>query len=533
MATTSWSFRRRHSARFKARYMPEGSRPAHTAADTSRKDTALAIGVACILIFVPLFRAGNRPLPLMVLELGAVVLLIIKLWPQAAADARTIPAAWWRTGSLLILYPLLYLIPLPFGFWSDLPGRALYSEALLLVDNTPAARPATIAAASTQASWLALLPPLALFFGATALPTRYLIRLALVALIMAVGQALLGLMQYVAADPDSALCLGNRYCGHYGATGTYVNRDHLAGFLEMMFPIGLGLLAVTVGRLRHKTRHYRQNWRERVLSLSTWQANAAFLYGAASIVILLGLVFSRSRTGVGLGMLCLALAALAFARRLGGDNAFGSVGTVSAIAVSLAVTIGLAPVLGRFTVNPLDDGRWELFAIALQGIGIFFPLGSGPGTFPLAVLPFQPVAMGGSFFNHVHNDYLEWLFEGGLLSAAIMALLAAAYVRQWFVLGHSGGDHWSTFRFIQVGAGIGLLMIALHGAVDFNWHIPANAVYTAFLAALFFHRAAPVSVQKKRGERERSAPRQEPPEQKKELIPEALPEPEPVNPFLE
>ncbi len=218
---------------------------------------------------------------------------------------------------------------------------------------------------------------------------------------------------------------------------------------------------------------------------------------------------------------------------LGGDNAFGPVGTVSAIAVALAVDIGLAPVFDRFTVNPLDDGRWELFAIALQGIGNFFPLGSGPGTFSKAVLPFQPVAMGGSFFNHVHNDYLEWLFEGGLLSAAIMLLLAAAYIRQWFVLGRSGGNHWSTFRFIQIGAGIGLFMIALHGAVDFNWHIPANAVYTAFLAALFFHRAASVDIHKKRVERKQSSPEQEPPKQEKELVPEALPEPEPVNPFLE
>jgi len=79
------------------------------------------------------------------------------------------------------------------------------------------------------------------------------------------------------------------------------------------------------------------------------------------------------------------------------------------------------------------------------------------------------------------------------------------------------------------------LMIAFHGAVDFNWHIPANAIYTAFLAALFFHRAAPVSVQKKRSEREQSSHREEPPEREKELVPEALPEPEPepVNPFLE
>jgi O-antigen ligase len=514
--------------------MEKSAQSAHAHRE-SLKVTSLAAGVALLLIFAPLFRAGNRPLPLLILEMAAVVLLIIKLWPTESSAAGKIPGAMWAFGGILLLYPLLFLIPLPFEFWADLPGRAPYAAPLTLIEHSAAERPATIVPASTQASWLASLPPLALFFGAVALPTRYLIRLALVALIMAVGQALLGLMQFVAGDPDSALCLGNGYCGPSGATGTYVNRDHLAGFLEMMFPIGLGLLAVTVGRLRHKTRHYRQNWRERVLSLSSWQANAAFLYGAASIVILLGLVFSRSRTGVGLAMLCLLLALIAFARRLGGDNAFGPVGTVSAIAVALAVGIGLAPVFDRFTVNPLDDGRWVLFEIALQGIGKFFPLGSGPGTFPKMVLPLQPVEMGGFFLNHVHNDYLEWIFEGGLLSVAIILLLAAAYIRQWFVLGRSSADHWSSFRFIQVGAGIGLFLIALHGTVDFNWHIPANAVYTAFLAALFFHRPAPVQTQEKRGKRERSAPKQPPPKQIKDLVPEEAPQsvPEPVNPFLE
>jgi len=48
--------------------MQNATRPAHTPI-ASYKDTALAIGVACVLIFVPLFRAGNRPLPLAVLEL--------------------------------------------------------------------------------------------------------------------------------------------------------------------------------------------------------------------------------------------------------------------------------------------------------------------------------------------------------------------------------------------------------------------------------------------------------------------------------
>jgi hypothetical protein len=42
---------------------------------------------------------------------------------------------------------------------------------------------------------------------------------------------------------------------------------------------------------------------------------------------------------------------------------------------------------------------------------------------------------------------------------------------------------------MRIAAGIGLLMMMLHGLVDFNLHIPANAVFFAFLAGVFFHQA--------------------------------------------
>jgi hypothetical protein len=41
--------------------------------------------------------------------------------------------------------------------------------------------------------------------------------------------------------------------------------------------------------------------------------------------------------------------------------------------------------------------------------------------------------------------------------------------------------------FLQVSAGLGVLAMAIHGAFDFNFHIPANAIYFAFLAGVFFY----------------------------------------------
>jgi hypothetical protein len=41
-------------------------------------------------------------------------------------------------------------------------------------------------------------------------------------------------------------------------------------------------------------------------------------------------------------------------------------------------------------------------------------------------------------------------------------------------------------RFMQAAAGLGMLAMLLHGLFDFNFHIPANAIYFSFLAGIFF-----------------------------------------------
>ena len=214
--------------------------------------------------------------------------------------------------------------------------------------------------------------------------------------------------------------------------------------------------------------------------------NLSAFYGAAAIAILVGLIFTRSRMSIALAMLGLMLCMVAFSRRVGRNNIYGTLGTLTTVAVMLALMVGLAPVWDRFALqDPSSDGRWDLFSNTFEVIGQFAPLGSGFGTFTSIYPRFQtPEVIG--YINHVHNDYLEWFIEGGLVSAAVIVGLGWFYVKRWTQVWYRGT--WSTFRFIQVGAGISILLLALHGLVDFNFHIPANAIFFAFLAGVFFHR---------------------------------------------
>ena len=459
-------------------------------ADSSRATFSGAVlfyGLGALLIFAPLFRGGYRPLPLLIMELAALLLLAGLAWkPLGTGQALSWPLRVFL--GLVLLLPLAQLLPVPMALWADLPGRAFYADALRQVGDAGAGfdwRAISLIPSATEAAWLALLPPLAVFIVASRLDEQRLLILVLVFLGMAVGQALLGLIQY-GDGPDSLFRLGNTWMAG-SAVGTYVNRNSLAGLLEMALPLALALLVATVG---HGTRYHvgrRRGLRQWLARFSVARLNRAVLFGLAALVILLGLIFTRSRTGVSMAMLGILLCTLLLSNRLGGRNVYGLIGTFTAAGIGLASLIGLAPVWSRFTyADPIEDGRVKIFEATLQAIGQFFPFGSGAGTYQAVMHRFHPIDFPGVTINHAHNDYLEWILGNGLSAALLIAFWLLLYLRQWGRVWKHGD--WQPFRFVQVGAGIALLLMMLHTLVDFNLHIPANAAFTAFLAALFLYR---------------------------------------------
>lgn len=435
---------------------------------------------AALLILAPIFRASNRPLPLLILELLSLATLLLLLFQaHPLKTSHRLPVMAFL---LLLATTALYLLPLPVAVWESLPGRESYRQLmqLLALDQAHGAKSISLIGQQTEAALWALLPAFAVFVAVLSQPREAIQKLVYLVIGIAVCQSILGLMQY-GGGPDSLLHLGNPYTGS-SASGTYANRDHLAGFLEMVFPVVLALLAAHVGQGRRAGSH-RARWRGRIAFLSTFKGHRFALYAIVAVLLILALIFTRSRTGVGLAMLGLLLALFAFARRLGGSNVYGTMGTVVALIAVLALEIGLAPVLDRFSQDPLQDLRWQFASTMAEGIGAFFPVGSGQGTFPSVYPVYQPVDIA-VFVNRAHNDYLEWIFDGGLLGLALIATGLLLYLRQWPRLWIS--EKWQTFRFIQAGAGIGLFLMLLHTLVDFNLHIPANALFFAFLAAVFF-----------------------------------------------
>lgn len=435
-----------------------------------------------VLVFAPLIQSGNRPIPLLILELlalamaGSLVLNSQKL--------SKIPKLYLGLLVGIFILPIIHLVPLPFSVWQLLPGHAPYAQSLIDLNSNFSTnlRSATLVPSLTEYSWLAILPPIMVFLFTLTLSKEQLKTAVMVFLGMAVFQSILGLMQY-GSGPESLLRFGD---DSSSGLGTYANRDHLAGFLEMALPLSLALLTSSIGN-SHATRQHARNIRQRLVSIASTYLNQAVVYGCISIAILLGLIFTQSRTGNVLAMVVILLSTIAFSARIGGKNVYGLIGTFTAISVMLAIEVGMAPVLNRFIhQDPLQDSRWEIFNTTITAIGEFFPIGSGIGTFSQVFPRFQESVFAGNFVNRAHNDYLEWIMEGGIIAAILILVFLALYISRWTKVIKRG--EWRTINFIQVGAGIGMFAMILHTFVDFNLHIPANQIYFSFLAALFFYQ---------------------------------------------
>lgn len=429
------------------------------------------------LLFAPLFRAGLAPLPLLALELLAISLLGVALWNPGKISIKAMEIIALL---LIILLPLLYLVYLPAGLLDGVPGLGPYRANLALVSGAGQDGALSLVALQTQTSWLVLLIPIAVFLATRSLGGQSQLRLITLLLAIAAFQATLALVQF-GAGQGGLLLFGFDPSGS-GAAGTYPNRNHLAGLLEMTLPIALALLLYYLGRDRSDRK---RGWRRKVSFFASLRGHTALVYGALAILLVLGIIFTRSRTGIALAMLGILLTTILYSRRIGGDNVYGPTGTLVVIVVGIGVSIGLAPVLDRFSFGgALEDARWTISAAAIEGLATFLPFGSGPGTFPTVFPAFQPLELGPWFINRAHNDYVEWVFDGGIPAALLILLLLGLYLFQWTRI--YSRESWSRYRFVQVAAGIGLLMLLIHEFFDYNLHTPANMVVFALLAGIFF-----------------------------------------------
>ena len=437
-------------------------------------------------MFAPLVRGGNRPLPLMVLELAGLLGLAALAWSHERDARRTgMPQTLWWAVALLILAPLVQMIPLPAALWTMLPGHEPYAQTLEIA-GAAGMRPMSLHAHATQYAWLALIPCIAIFLLVQHLDRRQVRRLALLLVAMAALEATLGILQ-AGSGPGSPVHLGNPY-GAGSATGTYVNKNHFAALMAMALPMLLAVWALEILPARDRRGEaMREHPRHADVKL-------AMRIGLSILLVLLlaALLFTRSRAGIGAGLLVFALASVLLFWSAATLRTRVVLAVVAAAALLLAGYLGLTPIVERFAPEELAlsyEGRMRIAMATLRAGLDFLPLGSGLGTFADAFRRYQGERLTG-FIDHAHNDYAEAFLELGVVGLAVIALFGLAYALRWRQLGRERLSR--SLGYFQFAAGLGMLAMIVHAAFDFNFHIPANAIYFSFLAGVFFYDPPPM-----------------------------------------
>jgi hypothetical protein len=130
--------------------------------------------------------------------------------------------------------------------------------------------------------------------------------------------------------------------------------------------------------------------------------------------------------------------------------------------------------------------RGLLASSTFNGAQVFWPWGAGWGTYAAVYPRFQPLAIEG-IADYAHQDYAQMLLEGGVFAVLLLATcLWLAGSRAVALLGsalrHRRLNHEDMGSAL---CGLGLLGLLLHSLVEFNMHIPANAILGALLAGAY------------------------------------------------
>jgi O-antigen ligase len=244
-----------------------------------------------------------------------------------------------------------------------------------------------------------------------------------------------------------------------------VNRNHFAGFAELVAPVGLALLIF---------RGVRRDLFPMAGVLTIIPVGALILAGSRG-----GIVCFAFEVGV--------LALLARTRKGLRGATMIAVAFVGLASIALIVWLGAGTAIERFSKTRLGDVPLSRRASMFRGAEHIFldhPVkGVGVGTI-VTVFPGYDTGYDGLVVDHVHNDYIEALAETGILGGlcgTVFLWLLFTGARRSFA---ADQGHFSTA--LHAGAIAAVCGILLHSFVDFNLHIPSNALLfllQAYLAA--------------------------------------------------
>ena len=383
-------------------------------------------GICVLVAFAVLAHGAVEPWSEAVLEIGAAVLLL--LWSWKLLTVSELKLVWNP-----LLWPLL-------GFW--------------LVAAFQLAIGITAVPFLTRIELLKYSALLALFFLCVqSYRTRAQWR-NFVWFLLSLGFAvsLFAILQHFTFNGKLYWVRELQYGGI--PFGPYVNRNHFAGLMELLIPPGLAI-QILGGERRDQ------------LPLVT----------LFTLLPIGALFLSASRGGIISFVAEVAFLTILIVARRREKKVLGAAALILTLAAILVSWLGIGAALDRFaTYKKLETSEGRRAEMLHDSLRIFQDhraLGTGLGTLQ-EVFPLYETSYDGLIVNHSHNDYVEALAETGVFGGLCgLVFLVFLFGMAWKILSVEGDPRSFAYH---VGALVACLGLLVHAGVDFNFHIPSNAL---------------------------------------------------------
>ncbi len=420
---------------------------------SSNRNVTVSVGISLVILILVLAKGGNSNWVRAVLTVFGPLLFI---WANFLGIGRT----WMNSRQLLIAWVVPWLavslcvivqtIPIELGFHINsvlkyCPDQDFCKE--LALSNYPAKTVSFWAVFSSY--WLVAAIVSALNYRDIRLITTTIV-------VLAVFQSIYGLVA-LAGGQQTILGIWEKeyFIGH--ATGTFVNRNHYSGFLEISWPIGLSLILVLIRSFRFRFR------------------SAAQYFGLAifSLLIAVAVFSSHSRLGAASAIAGVVIWLILLSRIEASTSNqrkplnFKWIAVILIIFVLLgSVWFGIDRLLDRLLALSLDQGRFLIWRATMDYPLTTWLFGAGAGSFLDTFRTVQPPELH-LFYDYAHNDFLEFVLDFGIVGTGLIAGAGGYWLIKVFP------ERLST---LQAGALAGICSILVHGTGDFNLHIPGVAI---------------------------------------------------------
>jgi O-antigen ligase len=396
--------------------------------------SSIRTGICVLVTFAVLAHGAVEPWSEAVLEIGAAVLLLVWVW--IAVTNSEVNVIWNP-----LLWPLC-------GFW--------------LVGAFQLATGRTAVAFLTRIELLKYSALLALFFLCVqSYRTRGQWR-NFVWFLLGLGFAvsLFGILQHFTFNGKLYWVRELQYGGI--PFGPYVNRNHFAGLMELLIPPGLAIQIFGAER------------RDQLPLVTLF-----------TLIPIGALFLAASRGGIVSFVVQVCFLVILIVARRREKKVFVAAALLIALAAILVSWLGIGAALDRFAsykkLETSEGRRVEMLHDSLRIFQDHRVLGTGLGTLQ-EVFPLYESYYDGLVVNHSHNDYAEALAETGAVGGFCgLVFLVLLFWFSWKILNREGDPRNFAYH---AGALVACLGLLVHAGVDFNFHIPSNALIFLLESAL-------------------------------------------------